>query len=367
MKWIKATEILDILSKKEDKLLTFKSGTMNFTGWYYPEDNNFQDVLNGTFPIEDIYVLDESPSPSPVGRSVQELAEKWAEENYCNDREALSPIEKEKYDKVVDAYKKGWLQSSIPVKKDMNAESYLEGLLGRFKPFLIQGHIDWTENLKSQIKNYAAIAGASVSLPSPIPVSIVEQLEKANPYGESTSNRSMGKSLGWEECLSKLRELIAAQPEIEYKITPDILEKMKEKADVWNDEIKPHILRGIGIGFLMAINHFKLNTAPQPAAVPDVNVLTDALEKVSKYGSSNSDAIEDWAEMRTIASVALSQFNTSKQSGTGNYISLSAAVNEFLSTIPLDNGNNYLPGFGIALDRVRQALPASKQHKEDKV
>ncbi len=225
-----------------------------------------------------------------------------------------------------------------------------------------------TSNMTIFDREHAAfIAGTSVSLPSPIPVSIVEQLEKANPYGESTSNRSMGKSLGWEECTSKLRELIAAQPEIEYKITPDILEKMKEKADVWNDEIKPHILRGIGIGFLMAINHFKLNTAPQPAAVPDVSVLTDALEKVSKYGSSNSDAIEDWAEMRTIASVALSQFNTSKQSGTGNYISLSAAVNEFLSTIPLDNGNNYLPGFGIALDRVRQALPASKQHKEDKV
>jgi hypothetical protein len=166
-------------------------------------------------------------------------------------------------------------------------------------------------------------AGASVSLPSPIPVSIVEQLKEIRNAFQWTFD-NMG--------------------------TPHTSDHFNVPANGITE-----------VDMLIEL------IEAQPAAVPDVSVLTDALEKVSKYGSSNSDAIEDWAEMRTIASEALSQFNTSKQSGKGNYISLSAAVNEFLSTIPLDNGNNYLAGFGIALDRVRQSLPASKQDKEDKV
>lgn len=52
----------------------------------------------------------------------------------------------------------------------------------------------------------------SIPTSHPIPLSIVEELEKANPYQPTTGNFERYKYDAYKECVSKLRELTQSQP-----------------------------------------------------------------------------------------------------------------------------------------------------------
>ena len=201
MEWIKATTVIDWLVKKEDKLLTFKSNNMNFTGWYYPKENHFLDVLNGVFPVDDILVLDESESSNFPASEIRKI------KNVTPESLALF---------LESVASHTWSNGEYSYTKD--------ALVNAAREVIEICRIHCSVNSKP---------------PATLSASIVDKLIDANPY-ETGEDAEGERYSGWENCINKLRELIAAQP----ASTPTGNEKILLSAirDIASGKVLPQLI-----------------------------------------------------------------------------------------------------------------------------
>jgi len=175
--------------------------------------------------FEDHEWLDESPTPAP-SKTVEELAE-----NYVKESDKKIGAELPFYGgalRQID-YAAGFRAgSSVSLPVD-------GGLLERAQAYIKKRLIETPEGKCANTMDVIAICVAQFSLltnPSPLPVSIVEQLEKYNPWTRGESEQSFDREVGYNKCLSKLRELIATSAKIaqvQPASVPDV-KKIKQEA-----------------------------------------------------------------------------------------------------------------------------------------
>lgn len=92
-------------------------------GDYYSPAKVIEWFLKKGFDVGDFTL--KSKTESPTCSSIEQDAEAWALNNYCLMPEVLSPIEKEKFDKVISAYIAGASAHSVP-ESVMSAEEILD-------------------------------------------------------------------------------------------------------------------------------------------------------------------------------------------------------------------------------------------------